>query len=363
MPSNAGEAVFSVDAPRLENAVADIFRGLGLSAEDAAIVGRYLVLADLRGVGTHGISRIAIYTDRLRRGVVRARPEIRVTHPMPAAAHVDGDDGLGFIVARRALEEAIAAAEKYGIGIAGVSNSTHFGMAAGYLLDAVEAGYAAFVFTNASPSMPVWGGRTPFLGTSPFAFGAPGGNGSPPIILDMATSVVARGKIRRAMQKGEAIPTGWALDAEGRQTTDAGRAYEGIVLPLGGPKGSGLSLMMEVLAGVMTGAAFGGQVGDQYRDRDRPQNVGHSIIAFRPELFGDACAYRTRMDDLVERARGCPRLDEDQPILMPGEPEAGRMAERLAHGIPLGEADLAMLAEQAALVGLSIDTNALLKGQ
>lgn len=272
--------VLHADATRLEAGVAAIFAGLGVPGEDAAAVAHYLVLADLRGVGTHGISRIPVYADRLRRGLVRARPDIRVTHPMPAAAHVDGDDGLGFVVARRAMQEAIAAAERCGIGMASVRNSAHFGMAAAYLMEAIDAGYAAFVFTNASPSMPVWGGRTPFLGTSPFAFGTPGGDGSPPIILDMATSVVARGKIRRAMQTGEAIPAGWALDADGRETTDARRAYEGIVLPLGGPKGSGLSLMMEIVAGVMSGAAYGGKVGDQYRDLDRQGRIRAGLDVF-----------------------------------------------------------------------------------
>ena len=361
MPVNDG-TILHADAARLEAVVTAIFAGIDVPAEDAAAVAHYLVLADLRGVGTHGISRIPVYADRLRRGLVRARPDIRVTHPMPAAAHVDGNDGLGFIVARRAMREAIAAAEQCGIGMASVCNSAHFGMAAAYLLEAIDAGYAAFVFTNASPTMPVWGGRTPFLGTSPFAFGAPGGKGSPPIVLDMATSVVARGKIRRAMQKGEPIPAGWALDAEGRETTDARRAYEGIVLPLGGPKGSGLSLMMEILAGVMSGAAYGGKVGDQYRDLDRPQNVGHSFVAFRPSLFLGEEAYGARMDDLVTRARACPRADEDQPILMPGEPEANRMQARLAEGIPLTAADLAMLREQADLVGLTIDLTTLGKG-
>ena len=351
--------IVHADADRLKAAVADIFAATGVPAEDAALVGHYLVLADLRGVGTHGISRVPIYAERIRRGLVTAKPDLRITRPMPAAVHVDGDNGLGFLVMRRATQEAIGAAAQCGIGIASVSNSTHFGMAAAYLLEAVEAGYAAFVFTNASPSMPVWGGRTPFLGTSPFAFGAPGGDGAPPIILDMATSVVARGKIRRAAQKGEPIPAGWALDADGRETTDARRAYEGIVLPLGGPKGSGLSLMMEVIAGVMSGSAYGGQVGDQYRGLDRPQNVGHSVIAFKPDLFLDRTSYAGRMDDLVGRARDCPRVDESQPILMPGEPEAARMATRLKDGIPLAEDDLAMLQEQATLAGIDIDIDAL----
>ena len=165
--------IVHADADRLKAAVADIFAATGVPAEDAALVGHYLVLADLRGVGTHGISRVPIYAERIRRGLVTAKPDLRITRPMPAAVHVDGDNGLGFLVMRRATQEAIGAAAQCGIGIASVSNSTHFGMAAAYLLEAVEAGYASFVFTNASPSMPVWGGRTPFLGTSPFAFGAP----------------------------------------------------------------------------------------------------------------------------------------------------------------------------------------------
>jgi LDH2 family malate/lactate/ureidoglycolate dehydrogenase len=353
---------FRADPNRLEEVVAGIFSALGVPAEDAAAVGHYLVLADLRGVATHGVSRIPIYAERIRLGVVTAAPDIRIRRPMPAAVHVDGDNGLGFIVARRAMQEAIAAAAQCGIGMASVSNSTHFGMAAAYLLEAVEAGYAAFVFTNASPSMPVWGGRTPFLGTSPFAFGAPGGEGSPPVILDMATSVVARGKIRRAAQKGEPIPAGWALDADGKETTDANRAYAGIVLPLGGPKGSGLSLMMEVIAGVMSGSAYGGKVGDQYRQLDQPQNVGHSFIVFKPDLFLDGASYRERMDDLIGRARDCPRVNEDQPILMPGEPEATRMAERLRDGIPLAGEELAMLEEQARIAGFALDVDGLRKG-
>ncbi|CAH0343167.1 Ldh family oxidoreductase [Rhizobium sp. CECT 9324] len=353
---------FRANPARLEDAVARIFSGVGVPAADAAAVAHYLVLADLRGIATHGVSRIPIYAERIRRGVVTAVPEIRIRRPMPAAVHVDGDNGLGFIVARRAMQEAIAAAAQCGIGMASVSNSTHFGMAAAYLLEAVEAGYAAFVFTNASPSMPVWGGRTPFLGTSPFAFGAPGGQGSPPIILDMATSVVARGKIRQAAKKGVPIPAGWALDADGRETTDASRAYAGIVLPLGGPKGSGLSLMMEVIAGVMSGSAYGGKVGDQYRDLDQPQNVGHSFIAFKPDMFLESAIYGDRMDDLVGRARDCPRVEEDQPILMPGEPEAARMAERMRAGIPLAGDELAMLVEQAGLAGFALDIEALRKG-
>jgi LDH2 family malate/lactate/ureidoglycolate dehydrogenase len=342
-----------VRAEELRALVAALFAAHGLSEADAATVAACLVEADLRGVASHGVGRVPIYLRRLREGLVDPRPPLALEELTPVAARLDGGNGLGFVVARRAMAEAVERARTFGVGLVFARRSTHFGMAASYLRQAVEAGLAAFVFTNASPAMPVWGGRTPFLGTSPFAFGAPGGERSAPIILDMATSVVARGKIRRAAASGEPIPEGWALDAEGRPTTDARAAYEGIVLPLGGPKGSGLSLMMEVLGGVMSGSAFGGEVGNQYLDHDRPQGVGHCFIALRPDLAVSADAYRARIDALVERAKESPRLHEDRPILMPGEPEALTEAERLRNGIPLSAEDRAGLRDEAKRAGLA----------
>ena len=342
----------SIAADVLQRLASAIFEFHGLSVADAAQAARCLVLADLRGVGSHGVGRIPIYTDRLRRGLVNPRPALRLDALTPVAARLDGDNGLGFIVAARAMDEAIERAGAFGIGLVLVQHSTHFGMAACYLLQAVDAGFAAFAFTNASPAMPVWGGKVPFLGTSPFAFAAPGGHEHPPVVLDMATSVAARGKIRRAMQRGEPIPEGWALDASGRPTTDAEAGYNGLILPLGGPKGSGLSLMMEVLAGVMSGAAFGGEVGNQYIDFDRPQNVGHMMIALRPDLAMPAAEYRARMDGLLGRARANPRVDPEQEILMPGEPEARLEAERLEHGIPLSAEELDVLRAEAERAGI-----------
>jgi L-2-hydroxycarboxylate dehydrogenase (NAD+) len=317
---STGGLANKVQAEELRAFVATLFVAHGLRATDAATVASCLVEADLRGVASHGVGRVPIYLRRLRDGLVDPRPPLAIEELTPVAARLDGANGLGFVVARRAMAEAIARARSFGI---------------------------ALVFTHASPAMPVWGGRTPFLGTSPFAFGAPGGERSAPIILDMATSVVARGKIRRAAVAGEPIPEGWALDAEGRPTTDAQAAYDGLVLPLGGPKGSGLSLMMEVLGGVMSGSAFGGEVGNQYSDHDRPQDVGHCFIAFRPDLAVSADAYRTRIDALVERAKASPRVAEDQPILMPGEPEALTERERLRDGIPLSAEDRAGLRGEA----------------
>jgi LDH2 family malate/lactate/ureidoglycolate dehydrogenase len=337
-------------AAALEVFVAALFAGTGVPDADARLVASLLVEADLRGVSTHGVARVPIYLDRLRKGFVVAKPAIEVAEIAPAAVAVDGGNGLGFVVASRAMAAACERAARCGIGLAFARRSNHFGMAANYLHQAIEAGFAAFVFTNASPAMPIWGGREPFLGTSPFAFGAPG---APPILLDMATSVVARGKIRRAAQRGEPIPAGWALDAEGRPTTDAKAAYEGLILPLGGPKGSGLSLMMEVVAGVMSGAAFGGAVANQYFD-EREQDVGHAFVALAPGLVGGLDAYRARMTELVARAKACPRADGFDEILMPGEPEARLAAERLRTGVPISAEDRANLAVEARRAGLPL---------
>jgi L-2-hydroxycarboxylate dehydrogenase (NAD+) len=345
----------------LEPFVARIFASHGVPDADAARVAQCLVQADLRGVSSHGVGRIPIYTERLRRGLVKARPEIRIERPTTVTAQVDGDNGLGFVVATAAMAEGIRIARDHGIGFVAAQHSAHFGMAASYLLQAVEAGLSAFVFTNASPAMPIWGGREPFLGTSPFAFAAPAGERHPGILLDMATSVVARGKIRRAAQKGEPIPLGWALDAEGKPTTDAQKGYDGIILPLGGPKGSGLSLMMEVLAGVMSGAAFGGQVRNQYSDFDEPQNVGHCFIVMRPDLFVGAEAYRARIDQLIDRAKSTGRAEGIEEILMPGEPESRAEAARRLHGVPLAADDVASLIAEADRAGL--DHPAFLTGQ
>lgn len=341
----------NVAAPELRECVAGLFHAAGLAPADADTVAACLVGADLRGIASHGVSRCAIYLDRLAQGVVVARPELAVTDLAPALARVDGGNGMGFIAASRAMDEAIRRARLCGIGMVVVHRSNHFGIAASYLKQAVAARQAAFVFTNASPTMPVWGGRVPFLGTSPFGFAAPGAGEAPPLILDMATSVVARGRIRRALAEGAPIPEGWALDAAGRPTTDPQAAYDGLILPLGGPKGSGLSLMMEVLAGVLSGSAFGGEVGDQYRDRDRPQDVGHCMIAIDPSLVVTPEAYRSRYAALVARAKACEPIDAGRPILLPGEPEALTEAKRRREGIPLPEADRSMLRAEAERLG------------
>jgi L-2-hydroxycarboxylate dehydrogenase (NAD+) len=332
----------------LRSRVGEIFAAYRMPPADADRVAECLLEADLRGIPSHGINRIPIYTKRFRLSLVNPKPLLEITAPTPVAAHIDGDNGMGFIVGTRAMAAATAAASAYGIGLALASHSNHFGIAANYLLQALNAGMASIVLTNASPAMPIWGGRTPFLGTSPIGFAVPAGD-APPLVLDMATAVVARGKIRRAAEQGESIPHGWALDEHGRPTTDAAAAYRGILLPLAGPKGSGLSLMMEVLAGVMSGAAFGGEVKNQYLNFTTPQNVGHFFLAFRPDLFIAPEQYRAKMGDLVARAKATPRAEGFDEILMPGEGESRLAESRRKSGVPITEEDFKMLASEESL--------------
>lgn len=335
----------------VEAFAARLLSRLGAPVADAGIVARCLVRADLRGIETHGIARLPIYVERIERGLINPSPTITPRRVAHAAVLVDGQDGLGFVCATRAMAEAIAIARDSGIGLAAVRRSTHFGIAANYVLQAVEAGLVSIVFTNASKAMPPWGGRFPLLGTSPLAAGAPGGQRGD-FVLDMATSVAARGKLRRAKARGETIPPGYALDAEGRPTTDPAEGLKGYVLPVGGPKGSGIALMMDILGGVISGAAFGGDVGNQYVDFDRPQNVGHFILAMKPDLFIPREDYEARMDALIERIKSCPPADGFDEVMVSGEPEANTEAERLGTGIPYSPTELTPLRALADKYGV-----------
>src|SRR5689334_15778718 len=282
-PQPAAERVY-VKAEDADAFVRALLLAHGLPDGDAATVASCLVSADLRGVDTHGICRLPIYLDRVRRGLINAKPNLAPKRVTPVAASLDGQDAFGFVVGMVAIKEAMAMARDFGIGIVSVKRSTHFGMAASYVIPALEAGFITMVFSNASAAMPPWGGKDGLLGTSPFAAGAPGGKLAP-FLLDMSPAVAARGKIRRAERRGEKIPLGYALDAQGRPTTDPKAALGGVVLPIGGYKGSGLSMLMDIMSGVISGAGFAGGVADQYKVYDRPQDVGHFFLAMKPILF------------------------------------------------------------------------------
>ena len=282
--------------------------------------------------------------------MVNNNPNFTISEKTPVIAHLDGDNGFGFIVATKGMEEAIKRAEIYGIGMVTVDHSNHFGMAATYVIQALDAGMLSLVFTNSAKQMPPFGGKDTLLGISPFAAGAPSNN-EVPYILDMAPSVVAKGKIRRAARRGEDIPLGWALDQEGNPTTDANVALDGSMAPIGGPKGSGIAILMDIFSGVLSGAAFGGEVGDQYKER-KPQNVGHCFIAIKPDVFMSAEAFRARMDTLVQRVHGIAPAPGFKEVLFPGEPEHRLSETRKVEGIPYADAEKKMFQDMAIQFGV-----------
>ncbi|MEI2385704.1 Ldh family oxidoreductase [Breoghania sp. JC706] len=328
----------------------DLLRHAGVPADDAATVASCLVRADLRGVNTHGITRMQIYMERLAGGFINARPNMAVSQPTPVVGHIDGDDAFGFVVAKRAMDEAMKMAESFGIGMVGANRSSHYGMAAAYILQAAEAGFISFAFSNAPAAMPAWGGRAPLLGTSPFAAGAPAGEGAAPFVVDFSPAITTRGAIRRAIRHGQTLSPGLALDKEGRPTTDPQAAFDGVVLPMGGPKGSALAMLMDVMSGVFTGAGFAGGVGDLFGG-DRPQDVGHFFMAMKPGLFVSGEDFRARMETLVRTVHDQPRAEGVDEVLMPGERGARCEETYRREGIPFADEDIALLQETARIYG------------
>jgi len=312
-----------------------VFEKLGLPPNDAAIVSECLVKADLRGLGSHGVARIPLYAKRLQLKLVNPTPDIRIERVAAAAAHVDGDDGMGMVVGTKAMAAAMSMARENGVGLSGVYRSTHFGMAAFYVIQAVKEDLIGFVFTNASPGMAPWGGAKPILGVNPFAAGVPAGSRFP-VVLDMSMSVMARGKMRLMGLRGEPLPENVALDAEGHPTRDGLQVHQGgTVLPFGGAKGSGLAILMEIMGGVLTGAAFAGEMRDLYGDFSGPQRIGHVFMAIRPDLFMPMDAFKNRMDTMIDRYVQSPKAKGVDEILMPGEPEERQEQRRRRSGIPL----------------------------
>lgn len=307
----------------------------GLREEDAKQIAVDLVKADMRGLYSHGVSRIPMYLKRIECNCVKSQPDIQVEQVGMAALKVNGDDGMGFLVAHKAMEEGMKLAEKTGIAMVGCTHSTHYGMAALYVKQAVENGYACMVYTNSSAALPVFGGKSVFLGAAPFAAGMPGGYHSPAYVLDMAMTITARGKIRVAMINNEPIAEGLALDSEGNPTTDAKKAFEGICLPFGGPKGAALVMLMDMLAGMYTGSNYGGDVSSLYYRFDEPQNLGHIMFIMKPDLFVSLDEYKKRMDEYYRRLKALPRAPWCEEILMPGEPEDRKTAAALKNGISM----------------------------
>ena len=327
---------------RLKEFCSALLEKTGIPSGDADLIAEALIRANLRGVDSHGVIRVPIYVKRLKKGLVNPTPKIAILRETPATAVMDGNNGFGQVIATRAMELAITKAGKVGVGLVGIRNSTHFGAAAFFSMMALKHEMIGIVFANSYATVAPWGGRAPYFGTNPMSIAVPAGK-ELPVVLDMATSVAALGKILLAAQKGEPIPAGWAISPDGEVTTDAAKALNGALLPFGGPKGSAISLLIDVVAGLLTGAAFGTHVGDLYKNMERPQNVGQMMGAINIGCFSDGNEFKNRMDTMIRELKSVPPAKGVSEVLLPGEIEARTHQRREAEGIPLNPTMIAEL--------------------
>lgn len=340
-------------ADGLRRFVAEALRRGGAREEESELVADALVRADLRGVHSHGVVRTGVYLDRLQAGSIRPGAVLQVVRDWGAAVWCDAGAGFGVVAACRAMDLAVERARRYGVGAVGVRNSNHCGMLAYFALRAVSQGAVGVALSNADAQVAPYGARAKYLGTNPLSVGIPAGE-EPPVVLDMATSEVAHGRVRSAALRGERIPPTWALGPDGRPTTDPTEALRGALLPFGGPKGSGLAVVVDALAGLLTGAGSGPEVVPLYEGLDRPQGVGHLMLALWPEAFCGLDSLRARVDRLVREVRALPPAEGFDRVWLPGELEHRREAEYLRTGVPLPEDAVAVLQQVAGRVGVPV---------
>ena len=335
--------------------VAFITRGLvsaGISPEDAIEVARLMAESDARGADAHGVFRLPQYVKQIQEGAVNARPNIRIVKEKAGTVLLDGDNALGHLVMKRATELAIEKARQCGIAWVGTLHSNHAGPAQLYprMISACDLVGIYFCVGNAN-LVPPWGGTEALLSTNPVAIAVPALE-HPPIVLDMATTNTAFGKIRLKAQRNEPMPEGWMIDRQGQPLTDPKRASEGFLVPVGGPKGYGLALMFGLLAGTLNGAAFGRDVVDYTVDSKTPSNTGQAIMAVDISAFADVKAFKENVDEVWDAKKSSPTLPGVDEVRLPGERSEMLYHERMAQGVPLGAPLRKALDELADRLGI-----------
>ena len=353
MPGVEGGTPYAAAA--LERFATTLLERVGVSAEDARLTAASLIEANLRGVDTHGVTRVLVpYVRRVQCGVMSAKTQIAVVSDSPSAALLDGKNSIGQVVANRAMRLAIEKAQATGAAWVGVTHTNHFGTAAYYAMQALEHDLIGIVMTNGIPSVAPTGGRRAMLGTNPIAFAIPAG-AQPPVVVDMATSVVARGRIMLYSKQGLPMPEGWALDQDGRPTTDASAALQGTLLPVGGYKGYGLALIVDLLCGVMTGALFGAHFhGGLAEDMEHQMDVGHLFGVLDPARFLPLPVFKARVDQALGELRDCPPAQGSAGVMIPGDIERRERERRLRDGIPLPDAVIAEFQALADELGVAM---------
>jgi LDH2 family malate/lactate/ureidoglycolate dehydrogenase len=327
------------------------FRTQGVPPDDAALWADTLVRSDLRGHASHGIFRLPWYVRRLQRGVMQPVTRLETVRDVAAVSVLDAQEGVGQVAANAAMDRAIERAQAYGIAAVSVRRSNHFGAAMYFTLKAARAGLIGMISTNASPAMAPWGGKQAVLGNNPWSIATPAGAHAP-LILDIANTMVARGKIYTARQEGRTIPNSWAIDQDGNPTTDPTAALAGLILPIGGHKGYAITFMMDVLSGVLSGSEFASGVAGPYQ-AERPSGCGHLVMALNIEAFIGLTEFNERVERLIDEVKAAPLAPGYDEVFYPGEREARAEEANLRDGITLPSATVADLAALAYELGIS----------
>jgi len=350
--ANSGPVV--VDAERLRGLAAAILEAAGFRPDDATLVAEVLVEADLRGVDSHGVTRLAGYVSMIDSDLLNPRPDVKLLRESGSTVLIDGDRGIGIIAARQAIDRVIELSGETGIACASVRNISHTGMIGWYTMRAAEAGRVGIAMNNGPSMVPPFGGRAPLTATNPISIAAPAEPGNP-LVLDMATTMVAAGKLRLATKTLDSIPDQWALDRQGRPTSDPVEAIQhGFLQWAGGYKGYGLALMIEVLAGVLSGSRFGTDVPTMIEFGRDPLESSGFYIAIDIERFMPLDEFRQRVEQLIDQAHRIPAADESQPVKVAGQLEAECRRQRLADGIPVRRAVFEELAKLGERFGVPV---------
>jgi L-2-hydroxycarboxylate dehydrogenase (NAD+) len=336
---------------REKEVIRALLQKLGASSEEANATAEVLVEADLRGFASHGIMRLPYILRALKRGKIIAKAHVKVIKETPATALVDGGHGLGHYVATRAMKLAIEKAKKQGIAAVGVFNSNHFGIAGYYAELAMREGLIGMVTTTTDALVHPWGGVEPLLGTNALAIGFPT---EPPVLLDMAMSVAARGKLVDAMKRGEKIPAEWAIDSEGRPTTDPAKGLRGALTPFGGPKGYALAFALELLAGPLVRAGVGKGVDGTLEPVKGFCTKGDFMIAIDPSAFVSPEEFKARVKDYVAEIKASKKAPGVREIMIPGEPERKAREKRLREGVPIADEVWTELEQLAKELGVDL---------
>lgn len=325
----------------------------GLPQRDADTVAALMAEADLQGSDGHGVIRLPQYIKRIRAGGINVRPDIKVVRERAAMAVVDGDNGMGHLVVSRAVDIAIEKAREAGVAWVNTRHSNHAGPASLYVRRALEHDMLGLYFAVGNANhLPPWGGMEMLLSTNPIAASVPAGE-EPPVVLDMATTVAAYGKVKAKAKKGEMMPEGWMIDREGKPLLDPNRSGEGFLLPIGGHKGYGLALIVGLLAGTLGGAAMGRDVIDFNADHVSVTNTGQAILVIDLAAFGDPAVFKAQVDRLVRDIRDSERLPGVDRIWIPGEQSHERRARYAETGIPIAGALVDELNALAAEIGVA----------